>query len=55
VDLELMAELQAAGLVTLANKGYQGSTWAKAVHPRIAAPRGITGLKRLIGASLGIL
>jgi len=25
----LLAELEAAGLVTLADKGYQGSTWAK--------------------------
>jgi DDE superfamily endonuclease len=25
----VLAELQAAGLITLADKGYQGSTWAK--------------------------
>jgi hypothetical protein len=25
----VLAELEAAGLVTLADKGYQGSTWAK--------------------------
>jgi hypothetical protein len=29
VDLGVLAELEAAGLVTLADKGYQGSTHAK--------------------------
>jgi DDE superfamily endonuclease len=29
VDLGVLAELEAAGLVTLADKGYQGSTYAK--------------------------
>ena len=34
----VMAELEAAGLVTLADKGYQGSTWAKTPYKGKAKP-----------------
>jgi hypothetical protein len=32
VDADVLAELDAAGLVTLADKGYQGSTYAKILY-----------------------
>jgi hypothetical protein len=37
------------GLVTLADKGYQGSKWAKVGHTRGATPRRLTRLEELKG------
>lgn len=38
MDLGVLAELEAMGLVTLADKGYQGSTHAKAPVPHPSRP-----------------
>jgi hypothetical protein len=38
VDLGVLAELEAAGLVTLASKGYQGSTYAKIPYKGRTSP-----------------